>query len=124
GWPSLLERLPASDPALGQWWYTPQTQHRLAQRILELRGDRENFRVLCLGAPTVVPPLVAAGCEVDLVDADPDVLDAVRSVCNANIFHCDLLNAQLDAAPCHAALVDPPWYQDEMTSFLRHASRH
>ncbi len=117
---SLLDRLPASDPALGQWWYTPETQEQLARRILDFRRDHDPFRVLCIGAPTVAPLLVEAGCEVDVAEVDPDIIDALQLQCpQANAIRCDLLKEKLQIEPVHVALVDPPWYAAEMMAFLR-----
>lgn len=116
----IFNDLPASDPALGQWWYTPETQEELAQRILELRQGSSEFKVLCIGVPTVATLLAKAGCNVQLAESDPDIVDAVsREESNLTIHHVDLLATQGDFALANAVIVDPPWYEHEMREFLR-----
>lgn len=123
----LLENLPAEDPAMGQWWYTPDTQEQLANRILELCPPQTEgtppSRVLAIGAPTLAPLLTKMRCEVTIVDYDEEVLDALTKICQVkNSIQFDVMAGEpVLPERVHVAIVDPPWYPDETDAFIRTA---
>lgn len=123
----LLQSMPVPDPALGQWWYTPETQERLVRRAIELRNSSNLPRVLCVGSPTVAPLLNRAGCYVTVLEEDPDIVASLNE-------HCEQARSKIirhdvslipEGLPLHdIAIIDPPWYPRETNAFLLAAIKH
>ncbi|HSS78236.1 MAG TPA: hypothetical protein VLV54_16015, partial [Thermoanaerobaculia bacterium] len=127
---AFQEALPASDPALGQWWYTSDTLERLARHVFDLRGGRRPFRILCIGSPTMTPLLAGKGsdpADVDLtvVEADADILDMIHDRHpQVRAFAPEEFLARVSTDRFHLCLLDPPWYREEMQSFFACALAH
>jgi len=113
-------KMPAADPMLGQWWFTLGTIDALTNRIRKALPQKRG-KVLCIGAPTIAFHLSKMGLDVLLLDADPDVLTALRSA--GGSFETVEHN-MFDGLPekCRnafdAVVLDPPWYQDEFNVFV------
>jgi len=114
-------KMPAADPMLGQWWFTLSTIDSLTSRIKKALPPNKGHAVLCLGTPTVAFHLSKMGYKVRLLDADPDVLAALKSAGGSldavehNMF--DGL-PEGDRRAFDAVVLDPPWYQDDFEVFI------
>ena len=76
--PRLSLCLPAPDPATSQWWFTSSATESLSELVEARVSLFSNPRVFCLGAPSIGHYLAYRGNVVDVLDIDPDVVDALK----------------------------------------------
>jgi dGTPase len=119
--PRISLRLPAPDPATCQWWFTSNAIGSISELVEARSSLFSNRRILCLGTPSLAYYLGHRGNIVDALDIDPDVVAALSPLpekCSKRVYD------SADPLPCEfissvgIAIVDPPWYEAAMRSFL------
>jgi hypothetical protein len=105
-----------------EWYFTDRTATVLSRAILDYRP----LRVLLLGCPRLVTPLMKASVSVDLFDysdhgiaqfIDPDLLGNLRSHRIDITSNVDYLQ-KVVAERYDAVALDPPWYLAEYSAWL------
>lgn len=119
--PRLSLQLPAPDPAKSQWWFTSRATQSLSDRVEVIASLAREKRVFCLGAPSIGHYLGHRGIAVDILDVDPDVVNALRLLpenCSVHLYDAaHVLPTQLRNCSS-VAVVDPPWYESALRTFL------
>lgn len=123
--------LPIEDPSRGQWWFTPYTTEWLARLVTQCSppdvSGADGWDVLALGTPTLALALGGTGRRVCCLDADPDVIEAVRRLAppettEANIYDvADELPSDVTHRRATCVVLDPPWYDPTMEAFIGRA---
>ena len=116
--------LPAANPEFYQWWYTLDSQEKIASTISEYM-DLFNSSGLCIGTPTVAAFLSSISAKTTLLDIDGDVISTYKSIFSKNENSCtydvydDLPNEYL--SNFDYIVLDPPWYQSHFQAFFNKA---
>ena len=109
--------LPTPHPLDYSWWF----DHDTICRILSLvrKWSAPNEHVVLLGAPTIAQALADDTRKCSLVDADPLTVKKIGLGPRRLTVLANLLSEEVSVDE-GAALVfaDPPWYSDEIQSFL------
>lgn len=117
----LFLDLPAPDPARSQWWFTTKGISAFCNRVEDRASLFDNARLFCLGTPTLAYYLARRGWQTDVFDVDPDVIAALKSSPGSGrTFEYDAANEYPPdmSTGYHLALLDPPWYEDAIETFL------
>lgn len=123
----FFHRLPAPNPELAQWWFNVDTVECVTERMA-LVGPRPPSKAVCLGAPTIAFGLALRGFNVLALDADEDLVNALRAHPVEGRLEAKVFNVcEGDLDPVlgdnRAALffADPPWYRKWFGAMLKHA---
>jgi dGTPase len=116
--------LPAPDPSRSQWWFSSAGLSYLLDIIERRASFFASPRVLCLGTPTLGPHLAHRCFSLDILDADEQVLEALKPVeANARLQTYDAADefpGELNAS-FQIAVLDPPSYPAAIYTFLNRA---
>lgn len=124
--PRISLRLPAPDPATCQWWFTSNAIQSISELVEARASLFSNRRIFCLGTPSLAYYLGHRGNIVDALDIDADVIAALTALpdtCSRRVYDAadqlpkELLNS------ASIAVLDPPWYEAAMRTFLDRALR-
>lgn len=129
--PSLLSPAPSSLITRGhvldsEWYFTDDSVRRIVAAIGEAATQRGPLRILLLGCPRLVEPLVATGAQVTLVDHSKHGVDqfvAPRTLASATWLRASIGPAllrpgALGVKAFDAVVMDPPWYPDDYVDWL------
>jgi dGTPase len=119
---TLSRQLPAPDPSRSQWWFSTAGLTHLLNAIATRTGAFEvSPRIFCLGAPTLGPYLASNNLDLDILDIDEEVLQALRPLdANAKTLvydAADELPKELHSS-FQIAVLDPPWYHSAIYTFI------
>lgn len=116
--------LPAPNSIDCQWWFSLDSIEKIAMRIKRLAGNGE---VAFFGAPTVA--YFYDSCfpgKAHLFEKDEKIIEALDDESNNSSFHPINLLTTEPSTLVHqkfaAILMDPPWYEKQMTAFVKQAS--
>lgn len=112
--------VPAPDPLASQWWFTVETVEKLAALAHRESRAEKSPRLVAVGAPTVALQFSRFHGPAVAVDSDPDLERTFDGARNLSVLRLDVLDdtTGLPDDPFDVAVADPPWYVDEMLSFL------
>jgi len=116
--------LPAPHPLDFDWRFTHSTSKLLLQE--STRVAKTGDSIVCLGAPSVYQEALRQGAarRAALIDANPAVIGHFLDIGRwLRVWRCDLLTETIPALRSSALVVDPPWYPEQMSSFLWAASQ-
>ena len=116
-------QLPPPHPLDSSWWFDTATTEKLCDLALDLVHDDDS--IILLGTPRLFMELSKMEPKRDLllIDADPLIGGRLASDQRFQAIHtCDVLRAPLPQCRGGLVLSDPPWYEDEIVSFLWSAS--
>ena len=116
-------QLPSPHPLDYSWWFDTTTTHKLCDRALNLEYDDD--LIILLGTPRLFMELseVAPTRNLLLLDSDPLIKARLTSGKPfQTIRTCDVIRDALPQFQGGLVLLDPPWYEDEIRSFLWSAS--
>ncbi len=111
--------MPVPHPLDFEWRFSQESIDRLLQKCYELTGNGEI--VAFLGTPTLAKQSAKWGesREVVLIDSNRTMVDHVNSnVSSIKVFPCNVLTDRVPMITAAAVIVDPPWYEEFMQSFL------
>jgi hypothetical protein len=107
---------PELHPVDYEWYFTGEVATALGQL-------RSPGRVVCLGTPTIADRLLSVGVDAILIDRNPLVLRRFVNIRSREALLCEDLNQVRPTLPSAGTVyLDPPWYLDEFTWWLWHAS--
>jgi dGTPase len=117
-------KLPAANPEYFQWWYTLDSQEKIASTISEYI-DLLNSSGLCIGTPTVAAFLRSINAPATLLDVDGDIIDTYKTIFNTSNASrtydvYDELPEEFSTSFDYIVL-DPPWYQNHFEAFFNKA---
>ena len=120
---TAAKQLPAPHPLDFSWWFDSATTHKLCDLALSL--VRNDDSIILLGTPRLFVELSALSPPRNLMLVDSDPLIAARlesgHACQA-VQTCDVTRDPLPQCRGRLVIADPPWYEDEICSFLWSAS--
>lgn len=112
----LLNSMPAPDPALSQWFFTPKTITELTSLIKTRAIEFKNPSILCLGSPTIANS-ISNSLPTTLLDVDEDIIKAMpenRELLFSELFDvASILPEKFDQS-FDISFVDPPWYENDI----------
>ena len=120
---ATVAQLPAPHPLDFSWWFDSATTHKLCDLTLSLVGNDDS--IILLGTPRLFVELSALEPHRNLLLLDADRLVATRLTSGHPCQAIQIFDVMRDPLPqCRGELViaDPPWYEDEICSFLWSAS--
>ena len=120
---AVAVKLPAPHPLDFSWWFDSTTTYKLCDLALSIAGSDDS--IVLLGTPRIFMELSALEPRRNLLLVDSDPLIATRLESRHACQSIQILDVTRDALPqCRGKLViaDPPWYEDEICSFLWSAS--
>ena len=116
-------QLPAPHPLDFSWWFDSTTTHKLCDLALNLVPNDD--LIILLGTPRLFVELsvLSPPRNLMLVDSDPLIAARLESghACQA-VQTCDVMRDPLPQCRGRLVIADPPWYEDEICSFLWSAS--
>jgi len=123
--PKFFFNIPAPNPLYYQWWYTLESQEKIAHRVY---SEDDAAKVVCIGTPTVAAALRSWHFDVLLLDIDKDLVDAFKEV-YADVENCSAsvkYNVWDEPEVKHQgvfdfAVIDPPWYPEYFNYFFNRA---
>lgn len=122
-------RLPAANPEFFQWWYTLESQEKLASIISE-HLDIRAMKGLCLGTPTIAAYLHSMNVDTTLLDIDSDIINCYKQVMSKinndqSVFADEYdVYQEINSEYKHTfdyVVIDPPWYQPYFIKFINRA---
>jgi hypothetical protein len=113
--------LPVPHPLDFDWRFASGALEALVAACDGLAGSAAD--VACVGAPSLHERLCAAGRPSVLVDANPDVIAAVRVFGADRAVHARVGCDALPDLTAPVVVIDPPWYPEHVRVFLWAASR-
>lgn len=116
---------PAPNPLASQWWFTVETVERLAKLAKDESSDRRSAKLLAVGAPTVALQYSRLYGEATAVDIDRDLKTVWSAAKALTIVIGDIYepSPSLPVSEYDVAIVDPPWYPEDLEAFLSFAIR-
>jgi len=112
-------KLPIPHPLDYDWRFSNSAVEHLLDKCLLLSHPDDT--VALLGAPSVLRLAIEHKYprQMTLLDANPLIADCLaRVVSPALVVQCDIGKDQLPDALSSVVIVDPPWYEESMQSFL------
>ena len=120
---TVAVQLPSPHPLDFSWWFDSATTHKLCDLALKLVHHYDS--IILLGTPRVFIELSALAPTHNLLLFDADPLIAARLTfgrpCQA-IHTCDVMRDPLPLSRGELVIADPPWYENDICSFLWSAS--
>ena len=118
--------IPAPNPLYYQWWYTLESQERIAHRV---SSEDVAAKVVCIGTPTIAAALRSWHFEVLLLDIDKDLVDAFKEVYSDDAekgsasMKYNVWDQPQDKylGIFDFAVIDPPWYPEYFDYFFNRA---
>jgi hypothetical protein len=116
-------KLPIPHPLDYDWRFSDSAVERLLDECLSLAHS--NDTVTLLGAPSVLRLAIERKYprQMILLDSNPLITGYLGEAASARVVRCDIGNDQLPDATSSVVIVDPPWYEESIRSFLWAASR-
>ncbi|WP_369252393.1 hypothetical protein [Geodermatophilus amargosae] len=126
---TIPERISKSDPfrttpelhaLLYEWYFTYDTANSLARVV-----TAEARSVACIGTPTIASTIADRTERTLLVDADPGVFQRFPTLASiGNVSIAELAQSVPLAASSDAAVLDPPWYVNDILRWLSFATKY
>lgn len=116
--------IPAANPLYYQWWYTLESQEKIAQKVF---SENEAANVVCIGTPTIAAALRSLNLDVLFLDIDKDLVDSFREIyADSGISASQKYNVKDEPQAKYLelfdfAVIDPPWYREYFNYFFNRA---